>query len=334
MTLLEARGLPPTAAPPGALPYARYRWGLIYRKKGAPAPAPIKYDAAGQNGYVSFAGGGEGEGDTFEGTMLLSIEMLTVTICVPGAGAVGSCQARQRPAAQRRPSLSRRTAGARTICPNRSPLCAAPPLSLAPPQVKLFLMGTGETVFYFNSGWSDSYTALPTFLVAEEAHRLGPHWAGKLAGRLQQVQVTGELGVMDAWVPMDGIPGAAVRLRIQVGVLRRRAVGCSCLALAWPFLVVTSCRPKAPDVPPRICLVRRRTGRSTGACPPAPCLSGASASRSRACQCRSRTRRRPRRCSGPTRRSQRRGRPRFCARPKLFARVSPPAVSVASLWWC
>lgn len=77
-------------------------------------------------------------------------------------------------------------------------------------------MGTGETVFYFNSGGADAFTALPTFLVAQEEASLGPHWGGKLAGRREQVQVTGELGVMDAWVPLDGKPGSAVRLRIHV----------------------------------------------------------------------------------------------------------------------
>lgn len=104
VTLLEARGLPATSASASAQPYARYRWGLIYRKKGGHSTGPVKYDIAGQNGYASW-----GEGDTFEGTMLLSIEMITVTICMPGVGAIGSCQAcggcltTQRPAAPSRP---------------------------------------------------------------------------------------------------------------------------------------------------------------------------------------------------------------------------------------
>lgn len=185
VSLLEARGLPQTAAGPSALPFARFRWGLIYRRRGAAAAAPIQYDESSGLGHASWitdAGrnGAPPVGDTFEGTMLLSVEMLTVTICLPGVGAIGSCQ------------------------------------------VKQFLMGTGETVFYFSSGASDAFTALPSFLVAERKESLGRHWGSKLAGRLSHVGVTGENGVMDAWVPMDGLPGAAVRLRLHVRARRPR----------------------------------------------------------------------------------------------------------------
>lgn len=93
VSLLEARGIQSSSGNASALPYARYRWGLIYRKRGGHAVGPVTYDKDGNSGHASWVGAG-GEGDTFEGTMLLSIEMLTVTLCMPGVGTIGSCQAR------------------------------------------------------------------------------------------------------------------------------------------------------------------------------------------------------------------------------------------------
>lgn len=85
-------------------------------------------------------------------------------------------------------------------------------------QVKLTALSSDETLFSFASAEQDAYSALPALLFGAHKQAFTQKYQHLLPGRVDAPGVTfgGAPGVMDAWVPLDNQPQAAVRLRLEM----------------------------------------------------------------------------------------------------------------------
>jgi hypothetical protein len=174
----------PAVAPRPIVPFAVMRWstGLHSQRTGA-AAAPL--DANGCTHWVPAAADGEhdvGGGESFVGDVFspFGMEFLSLELRAPGCGRLGAAQ------------------------------------------VKLLAVATGETLFSFAGADADAYTALPRVVIGEPREEYEARCEALLPGRARApgVECSAARNVCDAWVPLDGQPGAAVHLRVEIDWLR------------------------------------------------------------------------------------------------------------------
>jgi hypothetical protein len=195
-----AKGLPPPPplpppAPRPVVPFAVMRWstGLHSHRTGAASSALDADGAAAwaaaaptpRRGSLDVAADAGAEcfgGETFVGDVFspFGLEFLSLELRAPGWGRLGAAQ------------------------------------------VKLQAIASGETLFSFAGPEADAHTALPRLVIGEPAAAYDARTAALLPGRSSARGVTcsEELNVLDAWVPLDGMPGAAVHLRVEIDWLR------------------------------------------------------------------------------------------------------------------
>jgi hypothetical protein len=182
----DAAAAQPAAVPPKPIvPFAVMRWstGLHKQRTGA-AAAPL--DADGCTHWVPAAGAAAdvdvGGGESFTGDVFspFGMEFLSLELRAPGCGRLGAAQ------------------------------------------MKLQAVATGETLFSFAGAAADAYTVLPRLVIGEPRDAYEARCEALLPGRARApgVECSAARNVMDAWVPLDGQPGAAVHLRLEMDWLR------------------------------------------------------------------------------------------------------------------
>jgi hypothetical protein len=92
-------------------------------------------------------------------------------------------------------------------------------------QVKLQTMSTGETMFSYADAAADAFTTLPAVAFGASKEEYQSRFDALLPGRSTAAGVSfgGSLGVMQAWVPLDGQPGAAMHVRLDMDWRRQKA---------------------------------------------------------------------------------------------------------------
>ena len=164
------------AQPRPVVPYAIIQWGLeSNRRRLPPAAEPLDEDGCTHwEGAPTAAGDFTGVTTDCDVFSVLGLDFFTVTLHAPGYGRLGAAQ------------------------------------------VKMQTMSTGETLFSFADTASDAYTPLPRVIFGAAQADYQARFDPLLPGRSTAPGVSfgGQLGVMQAWVPLDGQPGAAVHLRL------------------------------------------------------------------------------------------------------------------------
>lgn len=166
------------AQPRPVVPYAIIQWGLeSNRRRLPPAAEPLDEDGCTHwEGAPTAAGDFTGVTTDCDVFSVLGLDFFTVTLHAPGYGRLGAAQ------------------------------------------VKMQTMSTGETLFSFADTASDAYTPLPRVIFGAAQADYQARFDPLLPGRSTAPGVSfgGQLGVMQAWVPLDGQPGAAVHLRLAM----------------------------------------------------------------------------------------------------------------------
>ena len=90
-------------------------------------------------------------------------------------------------------------------------------------QIKAQALTSGETLFSYAGAEADAFGPLPRTVIADTADAYAARVGRLLPGRASArgVACSGERNAMEAWVPLDGEPGAAVLLRVSMDWLRR-----------------------------------------------------------------------------------------------------------------
>ena len=165
------------AQPRPVVPYAIIQWGLEAKRRRLPAAA-APLDGDGCTHWEAASPGGDLTGVSTDCDIfsVLGLDFFTVTLHAPGHGRLGAAQ------------------------------------------VKLQTMSTGETLFSFADTASDAYTSLPRVIFGAAQSDYQARFDPLLPGRSTAPGVSfgGALGTMQAWVPLDGQPGAAVHVRLEM----------------------------------------------------------------------------------------------------------------------
>ncbi len=183
------------AAAPGPkpiVPFAVFRWSTgLHAHRTGPADAPLSADGATQWAAApapaedASAADAAAEGECFSGDLFapFGLDFLCIELRAPGLGRLGAAQ------------------------------------------VKLQSVATGETLFSFADAAADAFTALPRVIIGEPRAAYEARCGALLPGRADApgVECSAALNAMDAWVPLDGQPGAALHLRLEVDWLRGAA---------------------------------------------------------------------------------------------------------------
>ena len=90
-------------------------------------------------------------------------------------------------------------------------------------QVKAQALTSGETLYSYAGAEADAFGPLPHTVIADTADAYQARTGALLPGRASArgVSCSGERNAMEAWLPLDGQPGAAVLLRVEMDWLRR-----------------------------------------------------------------------------------------------------------------